>query len=316
MPAELEPNVDAYGTHARASALADFMELWAIGGHNPSMAALADLIGQLGWTTKMHELFTPVPGGDLDHDAEDDEAEELGNNEAVAARRVFDVLDERVALLADRYPFTKANDRLYFNGDIGAAYLVCLAITTAHAYQVPTGHDPKSVFEGTVARALQGCARRAVNFSGLRPEHGSFSEALVAAAELVGLRATPDAGAQAIFANDENVDVLGHMDWLDGRLGTWTFLGQVTCGATESWVGKLQEVPVPGWMKFLGQLNPPQAFLAIPHHIEPRHLYYLLEQFNRPIVDRLRVTLWLGDPTDDEVALTQAVLATPVASPQ
>jgi hypothetical protein len=308
---ELEPNVDAYGSRARASALADFVELWAIAGVHPSAADVGDYIDDVGWTRRLHELYEPAPTG------ERDDPEELGEDETTAARRVFDLLRERKAVLEERWPFGFDGQRLRFRNNEGTrAYLLALAISIAHAYEIDVPAPPEVVFESVVARVLTSCARRAVNFSEVRArckaEHGGFDAAITAACGTVGLRATPEARVRPVWANDENVDTIVHLDWGDGRSGAWTMVGQVTCAKSDAWEGKLQEVPVHGWGLLLGELIEPQGFLAVPHHIERRHLYYLVQGHKRLVVDRLRTALWLDGPTPDEQELIEAVLNVPL----
>lgn len=312
---ELEPDVDAYGSKARASAIADFVELWAISGTNPSAADVGDYIADVGWAQKLHELYTVPPGG------ADDSADDLefGTDGTVAARRVFDVLDERSATLGSHYPFRKDNERCFFTGNASSPYLVPLAIAVAHAYSITTPQVPSVVFEDTVARVLEAHARRAVNFSHIRAQHpaanGGFDAAVIDACRLVGLRGTPTAHNRAVHANDEKVDTIVHLDWGDRRAGAWTMVGQVTCAKSDDWFGKLQEVPAGGWALFLGELIEPQVFLAIPHHIESRHLHNLVGGYRKLVVDRLRIALWLDTVSSSEATIVQSVLSADLAAP-
>jgi len=57
----IQPAIDAYGRYARASNLADHVELLALQGERLTVNELADVIRDQGWTAKMHELFTPGP---------------------------------------------------------------------------------------------------------------------------------------------------------------------------------------------------------------------------------------------------------------
>ena len=69
-------------------------------------------------------------------------------------------------------------------------------------------------------------------------------------------------------AQDENVDAIAHFSWADQRPGLWTFIGQATCGKSESWEVKVNEPSGAAWASFLGVSPSPQVFLAVPHHIE------------------------------------------------
>lgn len=310
MTTELEPNIDAYGSRARTCALADFVELWALGNQHPSMADLGDYIGDAAWGRKMQELYTPPPAAPTQPEYDED----ISENASAAARRVFDVLEERGRLLGDRYPFNLVNGRLYFIGARESPYLVPFAITIAHAYRIAVAHPVEDVFEETVTRVLARCARRAVNFSRVRSAHPDFDLALLDAGDQIGLRVTPRAMNRAIHANDEKVDVIVHLDWRDDRVGAWTMIGQVTCAVSDEWGGKLQEVPVPGWQRYLGQTILPQPFLAIPHHIDADHLYNLVAGHARLVVDRIRVVLWLNEQVPEEQRIVDAVLSAPVTN--
>src|SRR5215204_4970469 len=98
--------IDAYGTYARASNLADYVELLALQGETLTLSQLADLIRDQGWTTKMNELFTTVPAPHRQESEEEDGPESIGEDEGVPqARRVFNILEQRGDVLGDLYPF-------------------------------------------------------------------------------------------------------------------------------------------------------------------------------------------------------------------
>lgn len=308
---EIEPNPDAYGTRARASALADFVELWALSDHHPSRAELADYIADNQWAPKMHELYSGIPEA-YDRAADESDEDDLSGDEGLAAARVFDVLEERREILGDLYPFRVEDDRCYFVGG-GEPYLVVLAIAVAHAYSIAVPANPRDTFEDTVARGVRRLVGRAVNFRRERASGGGFDEALIRAGTDVGLQPIPSAASRAKFAVDERVDTIAHLDWLDGRIGRWTFIGQVTCAKSDRWLAKLIESPVPTWTKLLGDFVRSQAFLAIPYHAEPSNLYNLVEETERVVVDRLRLVRWLDDVSEDERAILSAVRSMRVA---
>jgi hypothetical protein len=130
----IQPTIDAYGRYARASNLADHLELLALLGQQLSRSALADLVSNQAWVTKLDELFeggSLEPRGDFEEPADED-GEAIGEEPGVAqASRVFDVLDERSDLLGDLYPFVVADD-LRLNDSVTpreSPYVALIAIT-------------------------------------------------------------------------------------------------------------------------------------------------------------------------------------------
>ena len=313
---ELEPNVDVYGTYARASAVADFVELLALHELRPSRAAIADYIGDLSWGAKIHETFlTPeeIVGSD------DDSGEGLGSDAEDATERVFTLLADRNASLGEQYPFRLDLDegRLEVADSAPSPYLALLAITVAHAFKIGGGPNPRTVFEDTVSQALASAGHKSINFSRLRKDHGSFGEALTAAGPYLGLRPVPRAAPVSGSAQDAGADVLAHVSagYIPGSsVGAWTLVGQVTCGQSDTWGKKLGEVEVPAWKARLGSVVPPQAFLAVPHHAEHRHLLTLVTNSEQMVLDRLRLARMLNQVSGDERAILDAVLNTPVAN--
>jgi hypothetical protein len=307
MPSELEPAVDAYGSKARRSALADFVELWALDGQNPTVAAVGDYVRDNGWLGLWNEAYTdPAVDTDAVDEALADEADGGGT-------AVFDLHQEREELLGARYPFQRVGERLQFVGAGDEPYLGLLCLTIAHAYAIPAPVRPTSVFEEVVTRALQTRLQRAVNFGGLRAAHPDFAAALLAAGPTLQLEPTPDAAPHAVSANDEHVDVIGHAHWGDQRPGKWTMVGQVTCGTSDTWPRKMAEVPVPGWASYLNAVIDPLAFLAVPHHVEEGHFSYLVTHHRRLLLDRPRLTRWLPELSADERALVAAVRSATVS---
>lgn len=72
----IEPSVDWYGSYARRSAVADFLELAALEGKTLSSEGLADLIRDNRWSAALGERIE-VPGAP----AVDPDAEELDEDE-------------------------------------------------------------------------------------------------------------------------------------------------------------------------------------------------------------------------------------------
>ena len=309
---ELEPNVDAYGSYARSSAIADFIELLAIRGVRPKQATLADYIHDTSWGSRIQETYL-VPG----NEHPDEDGEGLGDDAEEAAARVFSLLVQREECLGDLYPFQVGPNEQYIEMAHSAPgpYLALLGITMTHAFDINSGLNPRDVFEDTVSRALADVGHKAINFSRCRRSHRSFSTALVAAGSVLNLRPVPLGAPISRYAQDAGADVLAHVEAgyrPEDSIGAWTLVGQVTCGESDTWQRKLGEVQVPGWRARLACIVPPQAFLAVPHHAEQSHLEYLVSNSQRMILDRLRLTNMLSFVSADECKIIAAISSTPI----
>lgn len=289
----VEFDVDAYGTYARGSALADVIELWSIRGHPVTEAAVADYLDDLGWG-----------GANWEHLAGD-----------LPDVMPWGVLQERRDALGEAYPFELAATGLAFTGATTDPYVRLLAVSLAHAHRVEVPIAATEVFEEVVVRVLEKRGLKAANLSRLRSEHGDFPTALIAAGESIGIPVALPLGLHAIAAQDEAVDALGHLDWRDGRVGKWLVLGQVTCAKSDEWRGKANEVPMARFRGFFGTLIDPIPFLAVPFHAHEARLRYVIEDQGRMLLDRLRLARNLGDPAPGEHDIMDAVLAAEIDPP-
>jgi hypothetical protein len=68
-------------------------------------------------------------------------------------------------------------------------------------------------------------------------------------------------------------------------------------------------VKVQRWQRFLNELTTPIAFLAVPHHVDERSYYEVVEGDASAVVDRARLTRHLGSIGPDERGIIDAVLA-------
>jgi hypothetical protein len=322
----IQPVIDAYGTYARASCLADYLELLALHGLAPAESELADLIRDQGWATKLDELFTePPPPPREEFDDEDDlppgsPSEDVG---VPQAGRVFDVLSERAEILAELYPF-ELTTRLALRAGFDlteSPYVSLLAITSAHAHQVevkPAGAvkaiDPKQAVEAVVVRTLETLELRCANVGEAARTEADFRATVTKVGQAVGLAPTPDAAVSLVNANEEGVDALAHLASTDARAGHWVLIGQVTCAKSDAWKRKLGEPSGPDWKAYLNVLVEPQGFLAVPHHVEGRQLTKLVHGGNRMVLDRLRLTRLSPGVSDEERSIIEAVLAVGVES--
>lgn len=317
----IEPRIDAYGKDADGSLLADYVELLAIAGDSLTEADLADLIGDNEWKVRSRELIT-VPQ-DLVRDPDQEPSQDAVEGELIedpsldAAKWVFELLTERAETLGERYPFRLDGVRLVPlepNARF-APYLVLLSITIAHAYTLDTGHDPRTLFEGTVARVLGQRVPLTVNMGAMGREGGNFPQALRDAGEALRLQVAPGAVPHRTHAQELGVDTISHLHWSDTRPGRWAFIGQVTCAKTERWPDKMGQ-PTPGnWGPMLGTLVAPIPYLAVPHHAEERHMAQITTDRRVLLLDRLRLCNHLEEPSDAERELVEAVLAEEVVRP-
>jgi hypothetical protein len=305
----IEPNPDWYGSYARRSALADYLELLALSGRSVSVEDLADLIRDNQWIQILGERIS-------DHSESEEEAEDtkLGEELDRALERATDVLAvirERVFATADHYPFQLSQDgRLRFSGDRPAndPYVRLLAVTIAHALRLELTRPPYQVFEGIVEEALSSWGLSTVGVGARARIGGGFAKVLAASCASVGLDAYPGRASHKIYANDEGSDVLSNL-WIgDRRPGGVQLVGQVTCARSNDWDQKIQEPAPDQWRNWLGGMRSPVIYLAVPHHVEDVMRSYLMEKRDRDVVDRLRLAPILAAPIVGESEIIDSVL--------
>ena len=302
---------EAYGTNARASAIADFAELVVLQGNDTINAD--DLRDRL----KDSDIALPrekysAPGDDEsdsdDQDGDDSDADGLGLKDerfADSARRVFALLAERQRILKTRYPFELLSERLTLRPSdaVYDPYLALLAMTVAHAHAVTTSHDPKRIFEVTVARVLSSRGWRAANVARLsKAQRGAkgFVDTLKQVCEAVGLEHDVSNVILSHSANDAGVDTVAHNSWDDQRPGKWTLIGQATLAISDNWPVKLAEPKSPLWATMFKEHVQPLPFLAVPHHVEPLHLRKLVQDSGKVVLDRLRLALFDSTISQEE----------------
>lgn len=318
----IEPRKDAYGAEADTSHLADYLELLALAGTPLPQPNLADYLADLGWPVRSRELYySPGEGGPEEEPSEDDE--EGGTDvppSEEAAQRVFDLLSDRETLLGPLYPFEIDGERLLLKTSIDDshnAYLRLLAITVAHHYHDDVESDAaaEQVFESVVAEAMADRGLETCDMGAAGRDATDFREAVEVAGDAIRMAASPDAASSKENANEEGVDTVSHMHWGDRRPGHWVFIGQATCGKSDSWRRKIAEPKPPQWGKLMGSLVLPLAYLAVPHHVEDDQLLHLTEGDGRLVLDRLRLCRHIsgGASADDE--LVEAVKDAGVFSP-
>ncbi|WP_147795624.1 hypothetical protein [Cellulomonas sp. Y8] len=277
----IDPRIDIYGGDGRSGALADFVEFRALNGVHNSVADLADLVKDMGWSSRPLRQIITTP---------DDE----GDDPDSMAEQAFGLLAERLDVLQERYPFEFRSGRLYVRAlfDVReSSYIQLLAITMAHAWKLDSGEaKPTEVLEFVVRDALTTLVP-AVSMGTADRNGKTFKENLRESASALGLTATPNPTPIRVKAKDAGVDTLAGQVWRDGRPGHWVFIGQVTCGQTGTWAAKLGEPKSAIWRDYLQERLLPQRFLAVPHHVDARVLYLLHSSEEGVVLDRLRLVL-------------------------
>jgi hypothetical protein len=300
-------DVNAYGTYARPCAIADFLELMALRGREPSEIELAEHIVDSDWV--IDDMFLDVDEGRPMARRRDDATEQ--------ARTIYAALEERQHMLADKWPFRFDGPRLVAVGRevVTDPYVALLSVTLAHAYDIATPHAPELVFEGTVADIF---ARRDLlvsNFGRVARGAPNFEQALLVAGAEVLLSPTPEAAIRKVHAQDGKVDTLCHTWWGDTRPGVWCLIGQVTCAKSDAWEGKIMEPSPFAWSKLLNVEPLPLAFLAVPHHVGSSHLAQLVQDHHRVVFDRLRLAMFKAGVLPEEREVIESVMGTEVEQP-
>jgi hypothetical protein len=304
MSSRISADANVYGTYARISALADFVEVCALKNVRITKARMGDLISDNRW--QLRDLMV----GPADDEA--DERRSAQDQGADAADRVFSTLLERIEILGNLYPFEVEDQHLILREGVDVRdnpYVAMLAITVAHAFQLCDDPAPTQVLEDVVEDVLRSQVRLAINFGRVRREVNPFEAALEQACPQVNLIGTPRSAWRSRRAQDENVDVIGHIHWGDNRAGTWSIVGQVTCARSDEWEGKLDEPKPATWARFLGVSPNPLVFLAVPHHIERGHLDRLVQGDRGIVLDRLRLTRFKAVVAPSEHALVGEMLS-------
>jgi hypothetical protein len=129
-------NIDAYGTYARASALADYLEVAALQGIRITEAALARLVEENDWARLSRRQFLTVSNVEEDPDA--------------WAATVYGIIRERAAVLGSDYPFdigtSSIRCKLPRSSCFDSSYIALLAITVVHAWSLAVTGDPKELY--------------------------------------------------------------------------------------------------------------------------------------------------------------------------
>ncbi len=275
---EIVPQADAYGGDSRTSALADVLEVQAATATSMTEAQLTDYIADAEWGRRWASKFNDI--GEADEDASPT-ARDLASG-------AFHCIAERADLLGDVYPYKIRCDRVTRLSHQVVAYDVFLAISIGHAYKVHIGVNPRDYLEEVVVRGLRNTGLRATGLALRQRDHGEDFAALVReACKQIGLLGNVGLVRRRKRAFDGGADVLAYVALEPRRNSVITAVGQITCAQSDHWEHKLSEAKPPMWQKILSSEVSPVGFLAVPYHVETRHLRFLEEGQNALVLDRL-----------------------------
>lgn len=273
----IEADVDVYGSLSRGSALADFLEVAALRGISWNRAQIDDVIS---------ERYSRYKGILVDPDDDEDGRENLTDT-------AFECISERHRILGSLYPFEIVRSTLVLRQgfDVSSSpYVGILAITVSHAFMLPMTSDVKQLFEEVVTRAMASFGMVTGNFGQINRDNGNgFAQSIDQLSGTINIKMDSRKYTRHRAANDENVDVLAHIDWEDRRAARWVIIGQVTVGKSDSWEAKMVEPKTPHWADMMANMIEPLAFLAVPHHVERRTYVNLTSGAHRAILDRPRL---------------------------
>jgi len=296
----IEFDIDWYGTYNRRSAIADYLELMALGGNNKSKEDLSDIIQDgANWVTLLNESIAySEPENRIEDDREFDDTD-LSLLQSEVETRVDDVqnvLRQRRDLLGDRYPFELDTDDGFMvcvRSTEHGPYLALLALTICHASGVfGLPRLPAYLFEDYLEESLNSYGLKTCCLGSRARKGGKFQDTLVDACRVVGLIADPGKSPHRKRANEEGSDTVTNLWPDDPRLGGVQFVGQATCAKSNSWKSKLMEPPVGHWEEWLLRKLAPIAFLSVPHHVEEATRSYLVSvDRKRDVLDRIRLAM-------------------------
>ena len=304
MIANLEP--DLYGPYARASLIADYVELLAL--KNPvHRGTVVDFLSDSnGW-----DLGLMQESEDNSPDYQETALAERHDQAQEKADIVFDLMKERCCTLAERYPFAITDGMVSCDPNIdyeSSPYLAILSLTIAHAFKVSSSQKPTELFEQVVTKVLRDRGLRSVGVAAARRTSNSFSAALSKACDTVGLKANPHGAPIRKRAHDEGVDILCHSSWDDDlRANAWVFIGQVTVGRSDIWIQKIKEPSPKTWAALVGIQNRPLPFLAVPHHVESPMMEKLGSDGDGVVLDRIRLVRFKNGNDHEEREIIRAV---------
>lgn len=298
MTALIEPDVDAYGRATRYEALADLVEVWAIQGTSATQGELADYLKDRGWLNRRFDLYSgssEEEGGD----AAEEENPDLGtesDRSLVLSESIFDVLKTRQRDLGDLYPFELSRGRLkkkMMENEAHGRYLALLAVSFFHGHKLefPDLSLTESI-ERIVEDSLSAQGLNTARMGSHGADQRSFKVSLEDLGDRLRLPIRPDSVVLSQNVKDAGVDVVARLDFQDNGPGRWVFIGQVTCGKSDTWEGKARQPSPSRWRRLLGLSSRPGRFFAVPHEIPESFRDFLCEGAGGDLflLDRKRLT--------------------------
>ncbi|WP_347755641.1 hypothetical protein [Agrococcus sp. ProA11] len=304
--AAISISVDGYGKYARASLLADFLELIALRRGSALQTDLQLSLERDNWHRVRRGLFTVDPDFELDQVEElegEDGTEDPGD--ADWPQWAMALIRQRLDVLGTSYPFRVLSDGIEARSDSASSeYSRLLALTLAHVHSAPLENDPRETFELVVVASLGSAGLRSVGMGTATSKGKAFPLQLQESAAAVGLFSAPVPKPAKVFAKDAGVDAIAVLHWGDRRPGQLILIAQATMTESAQWERKIAEPKAHHWANYLLEAVNPISMLAVPYHVEDDHFRYLLAP-GATIVDRLRLVGKLGPVSVGEVeALT------------
>ncbi|KQQ68470.1 hypothetical protein [Microbacterium sp. Leaf320] len=303
--AKIEPLIDKYGTFARASFFADYLEVVALRDQRVKLSSLRDLIEET--YPRVKRILRP--GGD-EEDLPDWKPTDL-------ADEAWTCILQRADVLGDRYPFTIRREVLNRAAGLNPAdsvYVGLLAITVSHAFSIMAPSLVEHLLEEVVSDSLENVGLKVGRLGPLSRSSGfDFVRTMDALGQALSIPINANATTRRNNANDEDVDIVAHLDWGTARSGRWLFVGQVTCAVSDDWRKKAQEPAVNDWQKFFGEVIAPVPFLAVPHHADDETFKYVTS-ISVNILDRTRIVQNLRQNTAAQRDVVDALMDAEYAS--
>ncbi|WP_139200007.1 hypothetical protein [Curtobacterium sp. MCBA15_008] len=282
-------DIDAYGAEGQAAALADFMEAAALRRQSVTFSGLEEAIKDHGWGEIDNGLF-------ITGDEQMDRAMQWPD-------RVRSLIMQRASILGANYPFRIRANALQLKARHTrkhSSYERLLILTIAHSWGYSGKPRPDVLFERLVVGALKNAGFRSAGIGTGTRASKRFENALAEAGRQVGISTMSSPSPVRRSAKDEKVDVLSVVNWRDPRPGRISLITQATVGKSGSWMRKLKEPEPPKWKNYLLEKMAPLSALAVPHHVDDRHLTDLLAVERGTVLDRLRLAPLLGEVVDGE----------------
>jgi hypothetical protein len=299
-------DLDKYGSLARESLLADLLELESIqasSGKSRSEFDLADFIRDASLENKLTSGWTqdlPFSKREIEEIFDDDDQDLSLTRADEQAQSVFNIIKERKFILGDFYPFDCGDSvsRTWQTPSIEhAAYLCFLELTLSHSFAHPRLSLPTADFELWCVSCFAELGYKTAGMMS-QLDAGTFYARLKAAeTTLETVSFEPERVILRKRQQDAKADLLAiHQLARDSRPGRHMWVGQATCGSSDTWESKSKEPSVEKWKSLACSHFNPKSVLLIPHHAMRTHLGNLCHDGCVPVFDRLRLVPFFSPP--------------------